>query len=262
MGGVATITKDLENEIKRYLFGQMPEADEEDLELRLLSDPEFVEEFDTVVDEVTDEYVQNELSDSERKGFEKRFLTTAQGKRKLRFATELLDRADAERHPATIKPIAEPGFFDRLRAFFQAQPLRHAATAAAVVIIAGGIFFIWKSSQSSSGDYAKVDLSISTANRAEGARATKVKLESGAPGVVINLAIPEQAKGAKDYRVKMDSGDVSDRNLVISQRNDQTVTVQISTSDLPRGNYAIKMFTIAADGSEQRVRGSYYFDVE
>ena len=54
MGGVATITKDQENEIRRYLFGQLPEADEESLELRLLTDPAFVEEFDTIVDEVTE----------------------------------------------------------------------------------------------------------------------------------------------------------------------------------------------------------------
>ncbi len=258
MGGVATITKDLENEIRRYLFGQLPEADEENLELRLLSEPAFVEEFDTVVDEVTDQYVRNELSESERKGFEGSFLATVQGKQKLRFTTELLERAAAERRPAPV----EPSFFDRLRAFWQVQSLRHAATAAAVVIIAGGIFFIWKSSQSGSVDYAKVDLSISTANRGEGARPERVKLESGAPGVVINLAIPEQAKGAKDYRVKLDNGNDPDRDLSISQRNDQTVTVQVPASNLARGNYAIKMFTIAPDGSEQRVRGSYFFDVE
>ena len=55
MGGIVTIKKDQENEIRRYLFGQLPEADEEVLELLLLTEPAFVEEFDTVVDEVTDQ---------------------------------------------------------------------------------------------------------------------------------------------------------------------------------------------------------------
>ena len=82
MGGAATITKEQENEIRRYLFGQLQEADEESVELRLLTDPAFVEEFDTIVDEVTDQYVRKELSDSDRKGFEKSYLTTTEGRQK------------------------------------------------------------------------------------------------------------------------------------------------------------------------------------
>jgi len=261
VGGIATITKDQENEIRRYLFGQLPEADEESLELRLLSDAAFVEEFDAVVDEVTDQYAQNELSGNERKGFEGSFLTTAEGKQKLRFTTELLERAAYER-PLVGKPIPEPGLFDRIRAFWQVQSLRHAATVAAMVVIAGGIFFIWKSSRPAPINYAAVSLSISAASRGEGAPAPKVKLESGAPGVVITLAIPEEARGAKDYRIKLVNGDKSEQYLAISQRNEQTVTAQVPASQLPRGGYAIKMFSIAPDGSEQRIRGNYYFDIE
>ena len=39
----------------------------ERFELRLLTDPAFGEEFDTIVDEITDEYVGNELQGEERK---------------------------------------------------------------------------------------------------------------------------------------------------------------------------------------------------
>jgi methionine-rich copper-binding protein CopC len=259
VGGVATITKDHENEIRRYLFGQLPPADEENLELRLLTDPAFVEEFDTVVDEVTDQYVRDELEGSERKGFEKRFLTTAQGQQKVRFTSELLERAAAERGPAVVKPVPEPGFFERVRAFWQVHSLRVVGTAAAVVIIAVGVVLIWPSG---STNYAMLSLSISTANRGEGPAPAKVRLESGTAGVEVNLAIPEQAKGAKDYRVKLVSADLSEHDLKIDKRDDQTVTVKIPASDLPRGNYAIQMFSIASDGSEQRIRGSYFFNVE
>ena len=147
MGGVATINKDQENEIRRYLFGQLPEADEESLELRLLTEPAFVEEFDTVVDEVTDQYVRKELTDSERKGFEESYLTTAEGRQKVRFTSELLERAAAERGAAVVKPVTAPGFFDRVHAFWQVQSLRLAATAAAVVIIAGWTVLRLKSFQ-------------------------------------------------------------------------------------------------------------------
>jgi hypothetical protein len=259
VGGVATITKDLENEIKRYLFGQMPEADEEDLELRLLSDPEFVEEFDTVVDEVTDQYVRDELEGSERKGFEKRFLTTAAGQQKVKFTSELLERAAAERGRTVVKPVPEPGFFDRISAFWQVHSLRIASTAAAVVIIAVGFYLIWPSG---STNYAMLSLSISTANRAENAAPAKVKLESGMAGVEVNLAIPEQAKGAKDYQIKLVSADLSEHDLKIDKRDDQTVTVKIPASLLSRGQCAIQISRLTPNGSYTRIPGSYYFNIE
>ena len=122
MGGVATINKDEENKIRGYLFGQLPEADEESLELRLLSEPAFVEEFDTVVDEVTDQYVRNELQGSERKGFQESYLRTDEGRRKVRFTSELLERA-AKRGAVVPVPTEESGFFDRVRALCRESDL-------------------------------------------------------------------------------------------------------------------------------------------
>jgi hypothetical protein len=216
-----------------------------------------VEEFDTVVDEVTDQYVRNELEASEREGFEKSYLTTAEGQQKVRFTSELLERA-AERDPVVVKPNPEPGLFDRIRAFWQVQSLRLAATAAAVTMIAGGAYLALRPAL----NYAPLALSISTANRGEGPAAAKVKLESGVPGVEVNLAIPEHAKGAKDYRVKLVSGDESEQDLQIEKRDNQTVTVKIPASLLNRGQYAIKMYRLTADGTFTRIQGSYYFNVE
>jgi hypothetical protein len=259
VGGVATITKDLENEIRRYLFGQLPGADEERLELRLLTDPAFVEEFDTVVDEVTDQYVRDELEVSERKGFEKSYLTTAEGQQKVRFTSELLERAAAQRDPVVVKPDPEPGLFDRIRAFWQVQSLRLAATAAAVAMIAGGAYLALRPVATNDATLA---LSISTANRGEGPAPAKVKLESGVRGVEVNLAIPEQAKGAKDYRVKLVNGDESEQDLQIEKRDDQTVTIRIPASSLTRGQYAIKLYHLTSNGTFTRIQGSYLFNVE
>lgn len=259
MGGVATITKEQENEIRRYLFGQLPDADEERLELRLLTEPAFVEEFDTVVDEVTDQYVRDELDTGERKGFEKSYLVTPEGKQKVRFTSELLDRAAAERGPAVVKPIPEPGLFDRIRSFWQVHSLRVAATTAAIAIIAIGAYLL---TSRPSLHYATVALSISTASRGEGPAPAKVKLESGVPGVEVNLAIPDQAKGAKDYRVKLVNGDEPEQDLPIEKRDNQTVTIKIPASLLNRGQYSIKMYRLTSDGTYTRIQGSYFFNVE
>lgn len=254
MGGVTSISKDQENEIRRYLFGQLPEADEERLEIRLLSEPSFVEEFDTVVDEVTDQYVHDELQGSERKGFEESYLRTAQGRRKLRFTSELLDRAANRDVPG---PVIQPGFFDRVRAFWQVQSLRLAATAAALAMIAGGYYLTLRPAM----NYATLALSISTANRGEGPTPQKVKLESGVPGVEVNLAIPEQAKGAKDYSLKLVSGDGTLHDVQIEKRDDQTLTVKIPASLLSRGQYAIQISRLDA-GTVTRIPGNYYFNIE
>lgn len=236
------------------MFGQLPEADEERLEIRLLSEPSFVEEFDTVVDEVTDQYVHDELQGSERKGFEESYLRTAQGRRKLRFTSELLDRAANRDVPG---PVIQPGFFDRVRAFWQVQSLRLAATAAALAMIAGGYYLTLRPAM----NYATLALSISTANRGEGPTPQKVKLESGVPGVEVNLAIPEQAKGAKDYSLKLVSGDGTLHDLQIEKRDDQTLTVKIPASLLSRGQYAIQISRLDA-GTVTRIPGNYYFNIE
>lgn len=263
--GVSTIAKDLQNEIRRYLFGQLAEADEERLELRLLTEPAFVEEFDTVVDEVTDQYVRDELADSERDSFEKSFLTTAEGKKKLRFASELLDQAGervAEITPSVVAAERQPGFFDWIPAFWQSQSMRLAATAAAVVIIAGGIFLISKSFRVRSTTYTPLSLSISTSSRADGVPPARVRLESGIAGIQLNLAIPEGERDAKNYRVKLIPGDGGERDFPVEERKEQSVVVKIPASSLPRGSYAIHLFRVESDGTEQRIQGSYLFDIE
>jgi len=216
-----------------------------------------VEEFDTVVDEVTDQYVRNELEESERKRFEKSYLTTAEGRQKVRFTSELLERADAERDDDSV--VEPSGFFERARAFWQVQSMRLVATAAAMVIIAAGLFLIVPTG---SKNYAMLDLSISTATRSSGAQPAKVKLDSGVSGLEVNLAIPEEERGAKDYRVRLVGSDGPDHDLTIDKRDNQTITVKIPATLLSRGQYAIQMATIAPDGSEQRISGNYYFNVE
>jgi hypothetical protein len=135
--------------------------------------------------------------------------------------------------------------------------LRLAATAAALAMIAGGYYLTLRPAM----NYATLALSISTANRGEGPSPQKVKLESGVPGVEVNLAIPEQAKGAKDYSLKLVSGDGTLHDLQIEKRDDQTLTVKIPASLLSRGQYAIQISRLDA-GTVTRIPGNYYFNIE
>ena len=81
-------------------------------------------------------------------------------------------------------------------------------------------------------------------------------------GIKVNLAIPEEERGAKGYSVKLINGDVSQSDLPVDQRDDQSITIKIPVSSIARGSYAIQVFSIKPDGTQQRIPGSYYFDVE
>ena len=259
----------MQNEVRRYLLGQLEEADQEKIELRLLTDSSFGEEFDTIVDELTDQYVRNELTDDELKRVEKYFLTTPERQRKLEFATELLGHADAERggeraertQVANVRPIvaSKPSWLDQLRAFWKRPSLAHGGLAAAVLlVVAGLVFFLFSFGNSS--NYMAVDLALSNSNRSESTAPAQVKLVGA--GLKVNLTIPEQAKDAKDYRLKLVDQNEVERDLTIDERTDQTIAVTIPASWLSSGSYVIKLTMVKPDGSEQGVRGSYNFVVE
>ena len=224
--------------MRDYLLGRLAQANEEELELRLLTDAAFGEEFDTVVDEITDEYLQNDLSDEERELVERNFLSSAERQRKLEFAAALLQRANKE---------ARPGVWEQIVAFCR-QPA-FALTAAAVIIAVGILYFVvWRDN---STNYLAMNLTISAAERADGVAPATVKLPSNT-GLKVTLTIPENARGGKDYAARLVGGS----ELKIDQRTEQTITV-IIPAGTPPGNYAIQLFK-----DKNRIPGSYYFAVE
>jgi methionine-rich copper-binding protein CopC/uncharacterized protein (DUF2132 family) len=251
----------VQNQVRRYLLGQLEEADQERIELRLLTDPSFGEEFDTIVDELTDQYVNNELTGEEREHVEKHFLNTPERRRKLEFATELLSHAEAERGGRAERVTVEraPGLLELFLAFWRRRSFAHVAlTAAAVIIVAGLAFYLLSFGDSS--DYVAINLSPVNSNRAESTAPARVQLPGS--GLTVNLSVPEDAKDAKGYRVKLLGENEAEHDLTIDEQKGQTVTVKIPAALLTRGSYVLHLFKVKADGTEEQVRGSYFFNVE
>ena len=229
----------------------------------MLTDPSFGEEFDTIVDEVTDQYVNHELTDEERGRVEKYFLNTPERQQKLEFATELLSHADAERgeRAERSRHVVEraPSLFEQFLAFWKQRSFAHAAlSAAAVIIVAGLIFYLLSFNDTS--EYMAINLALSNSNRAESTAPARIQLPGS--GLAINLTLPEEAKDANAYRVKLIDENGVERDLTIDEQKDQTITVKIPAVLLSRGSYAIHLFKVKADRTEERVRGSYFFNVE
>ena len=259
----------MQNEVRRYLLGELEEAEQERIELRLLTDLSFGEEFDTIVDELTDQYVRDELTVDERKRAEKHFLSAPERRAKLEFATELLNHADAERgeraeraQVATVRPIvapATPSLLDQIRAFWRRPTLAHGGLIAAVMLVVVGLVFFLLSFGNSS-EYVALNVPLSSSDRAESVAPVSAQL-AGA-GLELNLSIPEQAKDAKDLSLKLIDENGVERDLTLAERTDKAIKVRIPADWLSRGSYVIQLSRVKPDGSAERVRGSYNFVIE
>jgi len=228
--------------------------------LRLLSDPALGEELDTIADEITDDYLNNDLSDDERERVEKYFLSTTERRNKMEFAAELLRRAESNRRNKEVpEKDSRPTFFEQAAASWRRPYFAQAALALVLIVVAGVTYSLVTSDRSQK--YVAVDVAVSNANRAEGPAPTKVKVPPG-DGLKINLTIPEDARGAHDYEVTL-LGEYVNKTLMIDQRTEQTLTVTIPPEALtPRGSYAIQLTKIKPDGTKERVPDSYLLRVE
>jgi len=106
------------------------------VEIRLLSDPVYGEEFDIAVDELTDQYVTGEVKGTEREQLERYFFASPARREKLRIAAALKERQLA----ATTKRWV---------------PSRELQIAASILIVVGLAFGIWWALKSGESEFDK-----------------------------------------------------------------------------------------------------------
>src|SRR6185295_19078986 len=111
---------------------QLNEEAEEEVEIRLLSDSRYAEEFDLVVDEIVDRYVADEFKGGELERVRNYFFRSTDRQDKLRFARTLKERERKEPPPSpNPKPIKRRGWLPTL-SFAPAWAL-----AASFIVVAG-----------------------------------------------------------------------------------------------------------------------------
>ena len=226
--------------------------------MRLLTDGAFGEEFDTVVDEIADQYAGNEFEGEERERVEQYFLRSDERQQKVRFARELLERAATERGGNRAKVSTKSGFIERVLGFWKNQSFAfRTAAAVAVIVVVMGLGYLAPRRDPGPGTLASISLTISTGDRASGTETKSVKLEPGTRAVRVELSLPEQVQQAKNYRVELIDEQERSRNLTIAERTDKSLFVEIPANELTRGNYIIQLY----DDSGRRIRGGYHFNV-
>ena len=109
----------------------------------MLSDPVYIEEFDVVVDELTDQYVAGEVQDAEREQMERHFFASPVRREKLRIAAALKERQQTNR-----------------RRWLPSPELR---IAASILIVFGLAFGIWWALRGGESEFDKGLAALRTA---------------------------------------------------------------------------------------------------
>jgi len=250
-----TPTPEVQERIRRYLLGQLSDGAREEFEQEILVDEELFEELLVVEDELNDEYLMGGLPREERVQFEQHFLAAPERQEKLRFARALNRYVTVARRQRSAGK-SSPGLWSSRTALYRAG-----AVFAVVILFAGTMWFFLNRS-SSPQTFATLNLTISQSTRGEGAPAPKVTLPIGKDALKIVLRLPDQYQTAARYRVELESDDGRNKSLETIAQDGQSITVVIPASELRRGPYSLKVFTIRADGGEQRINGNYLFTVD
>ena len=129
--------------IAQYLLGELPEEQQVEIEDRAFQDKDYLASITAVENDLIDEYVRNELSETQRRRFESRFLASAERRKRVAFAkalagmTSVAPVVETARRPVVASPTVS--WRDSLEAFIRGLiPVPRFAMVAAMVVLLGG----------------------------------------------------------------------------------------------------------------------------
>lgn len=253
-----------DDRIIAYLLEELPKEEMEQFEEECFAQESWPTQIECVEEDLIDAYLRDKLTQERRQRFERNYLTKEGRQEHFIMAAALLRYNEEHNEPskATVSPT-EQTWVERFSAFWSARslPLQAAAVLAVVAIMAGALW-LYLSRESSPRTFATLNLAISVNNRAEGTQAGKVKFPLNANALKIALMLPEHMPPAVRYSVSLENEKGETKALEIAEQDAQSVSVVIPAAQLARGQYALKLFAINTDGTEQRINGSYFFIVE
>jgi hypothetical protein len=134
-----------ELQVRRYLLASLSEEEREQVETRLLTEEDFLNQIDLVEDELVEEYLVNKLSAADRKRFENVFLSAPERQHKLRFVRALRVRAAeaAKSRDLNEEPWRYRWWKPVLELFNIPRPVLAYSLAAALLVLAAGIPWVF-----------------------------------------------------------------------------------------------------------------------
>lgn len=141
-----------EQNLRRFLLGEMPEDERSDFEAQFIFDNELFENLRVAEDELIESYIRGTLEVSEKSKFENNFLATPKRRERVEFTRQMFDKLKSENAAvAEVKKTASvagnQSFFASIIAFFK-QPSFVIGTAFAILfLIFGGLFLLRNTNQ-------------------------------------------------------------------------------------------------------------------
>jgi hypothetical protein len=257
--------------IREYLLGTLSENDQQTVEESLFSNAGLLDDLILEEEDLIEDYLNDDLTEDERRRFEQYFLSTPERHQKLKFALVFnryssnaikdysSDRTKARETETPVSPTATM----RFRGFWDSQRWAlSAAVALGLVAVVVGSLWLFRGPPSDSQSFASVTLSPVHITRGGPAEGGEITLPLDHPVLKISLKLSERSNSGTRYRVELRDGKGETKLLEPSEQNAEFVSVKIPASELVRGLYFFKLFATSADGTEPQVSGTYLLSVK
>lgn len=242
-----------------YLLQELSEREAEQFEEQCFAQAEWpAGELESAEDDLIEAYVRKELSPARRRRFEKYYLTTAAREDRVLLARSFLRVVCSAEPP-------KPTWIDRFRDLWNSHPLVLRYGSVAMVLILSVALLIWSIiPRSAPQTFANLNLTIALENRSHGPSSApqKVKLPLGADALRLSLTLPEPAPAGAVYSVEWENAKGPLKTLAIESQDANSIRVVIPADELVPGRYALKLVRKNPGRPEERINGSYFFDVE
>ena len=268
--------------IRQYLLGQLPTEESSQIEERLLTDAAFYEELLIAEDELVDDYLSGELSDSDRESCETHFFLTPERQQKKRFALTLKKYVNAvgQTQPGESIAIDEiskdadevAGRLPKKRWFLSLLPfgnpiVSYSFAAAALLIVFGTAWIVVKNWTSQTpqepGKILAVALTPGVA-RDDSGTIKEITIPPGTDAVQLDLRIGGDVQ-YQSYRASLQTIEGVEKLRVSDLKTTATangviVPLKAAAGLLTRGDYYVKLSGLNPRGEYDDV-GRYSFRV-
>ena len=222
--------KDIEHErllIRQYLLGELDEHDQEQLEQRVITNPDYKEEVLITEEELLEEFVNGTLSLREHESFTRMYSSSPARRRKVKIAQAL--NKYASEHAPVVQPMAQKSWAKSLFELFSTKNRFHQlslATLILVLVAGGSLLAYWLITHQRSANYDAL------------LRLNQFGSE---------LLKPDSSVVAVRLPALLFRGTGEPRNISITK---QTRTVQLWLPDPSGGAYSFRAILKRNDGSE------------
>jgi len=261
--------------ITAYLLEELTEEESGRFEDECFASEDWPGHLALVEEELIEDYLRGELAPERRLRFEHNYLRTTPRMERVRLAAALLRHVDEqtneqeadERPPSEEATGIVPPEPRKPRGWFSTFWLSPAwaprvAVALAALALLVGTWWWARPRTDLPPTVATLTLPVSYSDRSEGAQSGRVRLPPGAAALNISLVLPDRRPPAARYRAELEDARGEKKTVEVTGGDARSVTVSIPAPQLASGRYALKLFAVQSDGTEQRIPGSYFFNVD